>query len=78
MLFSEGTLREAWRLARGRCECQREGHGHQGRCNRELRWERLGYLGEGGWQANGWGWQDDPDNCEVLCVECYATSQRET
>jgi hypothetical protein len=76
MAFSEETLREAWRLAHGRCECQREGHGHGERCNRPLVWARRGYMGEGGWQARAWDRDDDPENCEVLCVECYAAAAR--
>ncbi len=78
MAFSEETLRAAWRLAQGRCECQREDHGHAGRCNRRLEWSRLGYMGEGGWQAHSWNGEDDPANCEVLCVECYAAAYRST
>ncbi len=78
MQFSERTVREAWRLAQGRCECQREGHGHEGRCNRELRWERQGFLGEGGWQADRWDGEDTPENCEVLCMECYEAAHRRT
>jgi hypothetical protein len=73
MAFSEQTLREAWRLARGRCECQRGDHGHTDRCNRPLVWGRLGYLGEGGWQARAWDEEADAvENCEVLCIDCYA------
>ncbi len=76
MAFSDQTVREAWRLAQGRCECQREGHGHTGRCNRELRWERRGFLGEGGWQCRSWN-GEEPENCEVLCMECYGATERE-
>lgn len=78
MAFSEATLREAWRLARGRCECQRDDHGHASRCNRELVWESRGFLGEGGWQYRAWSGEDEPGNCEVLCLECYTAAQRET
>ncbi|MFB3816559.1 MAG: hypothetical protein ACE147_02740 [Candidatus Methylomirabilales bacterium] len=76
MAFSEETLREAWRLARGRCECQRTDHGHGERCNRPLVWARLGYVGEGGWQAHAWDGEDDVANCEILCPDCYARMHR--
>ncbi len=76
MQFSERTMREAWRLAQGRCECQREGHGHAGRCNLELRWDRRGFLGEGGWQADRWDGDDAPENYEVLCMACYEAAHR--
>jgi hypothetical protein len=33
-------------------------------------------MGEGGWQARAWDRDDDPENCEVLCVECYAAAAR--
>jgi hypothetical protein len=72
--FSEETLREAWRLARGRCECQRDGHGHGERCDRQLVWGRLGFIGEGGWQAHSWNGEDDPANCEILCMACYTAT----
>ncbi len=77
MRFSLETLRQAFALARGRCECTRDGHAHSSRCDEQLTWNNLGFLGEGGWQAHAWvpldaGGEDDPENCEVLCWRCEA------
>jgi hypothetical protein len=74
--FTAETLRRCWELAQGRCECQRRGHGHEGRCNRPLALHRHAFLGEGGWLALAWtssaeGGADSPENCEVLCAPCY-------
>jgi len=41
MVFSRVTLRRCWKLAQGRCECQRIGHRHLAPCNRPLVFERL-------------------------------------
>ncbi len=76
--FSPATLREAWRLAQGRCECQRLAHGHPSRCDALLAWEHRGLVGVGGWQATPWtafseGGRDDVGNCEVVCWKCFAS-----
>jgi hypothetical protein len=74
MPLSEETIARAWELARGRCECTRDAHGHDGRCRAALVWERRGLIGEGGWFAREWtpvnGGEDEPGNCEILCVVC--------
>jgi hypothetical protein len=77
MAFSEATLHEAWRLAQGRCECQRRRHGHRERCGAILTWEQRGLIGASGWQAIPWtpfadGGQDEVANCELLCWKCFA------
>ena len=69
------TLRTAWRLAQGRCECQREGHGHGDRCEERLLWNRRDLIGPGGWRARPWvavedGGADAPENCEIVCWRC--------
>ncbi len=75
MPFSQKTLRRCWKLAQGRCECQRENHGHEGRCNRPMVFERHGFLGPEGWYAGAWtglnGGRDEPENCEAVCSECF-------
>ena len=82
MFFSNRTLREAWKLARARCECQRDGHGHQDRCGEPLSWEYCELIAPGGWQAGLWrplneGGQDSADNCEIICWKCAAASLAE-
>ena len=79
MPFSQNTLREAYYLAKGRCECQREGHGHAERCGEEIVWQRYGLIGVGGWQARPWtpleeGGGDDVENCEIVCWKCAAAN----
>lgn len=76
MDFSAATLHATWQLARGQCECQREGHGHAGRCGLPLVEQAHGCLGEGGWFAFAWrplarGGRDDSTNAEALCKACY-------
>jgi len=78
MMFSEQMLRRCWDLAQGRCECQREGHDHSGRCQRRLVLRQHGLLRAGGWFATPWGpggneTADSPDaeTSEALCWECY-------
>jgi hypothetical protein len=85
MPFSKQTLREAWRMVRRHCECQRDGHGHHGRCEEPLKWEYRGLIGPGGWEARPWtpfeeGGADDPENCEIVCWRCLqaeGTGERE-
>ncbi len=82
MRFSRTTILEAWKLALGRCECQREGHGHGERCNRSLVLAHHGKLNAEGWIAVPWkpfeaGGADDPENVEVLCWDCYRQGIRQ-
>ncbi len=73
MPFSHEVLLEAWARSDGRCECQREGHGHQGRCNRQLMWTlRSSTSTSSGWEVRrrtSWG-MDVLTNCVVLCAAC--------
>jgi hypothetical protein len=75
MPLSERTIQAAWRLAEGRCECTREGHGHGERCGKVLQWHRRGELSQEGWEARPWtpinGGHDEPENVEVLCMACF-------
>ena len=80
MAFSEKTLREAWRMAQGRCECQRAAHGHGERCQERLTWEHSDLIGPGGWQARPWtpfdeGGEDVPENCEIVCWKCVGVDE---
>ncbi len=75
MPFSEATLRQAWVWARGRCECQQNGHGHADRCRAPLEWEYRGQRGPGAWVARlrlppAIG-ATEAENCEIVCRFCY-------
>jgi hypothetical protein len=74
--FSHRTISQAWQLARGRCECQRENHSHDHRCASRVALHAHGSLSGGGWFAMPWtplgdGGMDATENVEVLCVPCY-------
>jgi hypothetical protein len=79
-MFSTETINRCWELAQGRCECQREDHGHVGRCGKSLVRGHYGALGDGGWFAVPWDvpGSDAADNCEALCLECYEQARQET
>jgi hypothetical protein len=81
MLFSlsPDTIRRCWELAQGRCECQRDGHDHAGRCNKPLNEHHHGVLGDNGWFTTPWdhAGDDAPDNCEALCWSRYEQSRRQ-
>lgn len=75
-MFSEETVRKAWDLAGGKCQCTRESHNHFGRCNKSLVWENRGREGIGAWEANHINRQesgggDELSNCEILCWSCH-------
>jgi hypothetical protein len=72
MAFSHEILLEAWAQAKGRCECQREGHGHDGHCGKALLWTMQGADAGAGWFAvrrTSWG-TDVLANCVILCAAC--------
>jgi hypothetical protein len=79
-LFSPETVRRCWELAQGRCECQRDAHGHEGRCDKPLEEGRHGMLRDDGWFTTSWepGGADKPENCEALCWSCYARTKQAT
>jgi len=71
MPFSHEVLLEAWARSDGRCECQRDSHGHKGRCDRPLSWTLRGSPSIG-WEARrrtSWG-TDVMSNCVILCAAC--------
>jgi hypothetical protein len=73
--FSRVTLRVCYDRAAARCECERPGHGHAGRCSQTLSWWGYGRLAPGGWVAvprtrGAWG-EDHPENTKALCWQCY-------
>jgi hypothetical protein len=70
MTFAADTKEAAYRRADGKCECDRIGHGHRGRCRAPL-------LAQSGWDARHItspriGGDDTFFNCEVVCVGCLA------
>ncbi len=73
MTFPDSVVQQAWDRAGGRCECRRTGHGHTGRCNRELRWNSRGKETAYGWEAHHVtaGGPDTLSNCEILCQDCH-------
>lgn len=77
MEFSDDALRLAFIRCRGFCECTIEEHGHLlARCHNRVEWEKRGRKDEGGWKAKAvdpdqLGGAGDPDNCLILCRECY-------
>ena len=74
-MMPEGMVREAWLRSEALCECQKEAHGHTGRCNQFLIWVERGETGRGAWEARQ---RDDPrlSRCEILCAACYAKATR--
>lgn len=75
-LLSQQTIDATWHLARGRCECQRQDHGHVERCGQPIVLHAHGLLREGGWFAVAWtsladGGADEAENVEALCPACY-------
>jgi len=64
-------LQAAWNRARGRCECTQAGHGHAGRCNRQLYWGLRGSHQEGGWFPDmRHGGMANLAGVTILCAEC--------
>lgn len=78
MVFSDATVMMAWAKAQGKCECERNGCGHDGRrCNKQLLLDSQGKESEQGWEAhhinsNG---GDTISNCEILCQDCHKNTQ---
>lgn len=73
MVFPDSVVKQAFDRAGGRCECNRTGHDHTGRCNKQLVWENRGREGRGAWEAHH-RVADGPDtlsNCEILCWDCH-------
>jgi hypothetical protein len=74
MDFWEEEIEKAWKRVGGRCECKRDGHGHDRPHNKELIWEKRNGRGKGRWHAH----HRDEDkenielsNCEILCGKCH-------
>ncbi len=71
--LTDSDIREAWLRAEACCECDRQNHGHLGRCDQFLLWAERGQSQKGGWEAR---LLQDPRRpiCEILCAACYAKS----
>ncbi len=76
MSFPEDVVLEAWRRARGRCQCKRRSHSHIfPHCDRRLLWENQkdGDESPHSWFAYHKDHESDNDtlaNCEILCWSC--------
>jgi hypothetical protein len=74
MAFSDDVVKDAWELVEGKCECARSDHQHQdGKCNRQLLWEKRAQFGWGAWQPHpidGDNGHCNLSNCEILCWNC--------
>lgn len=79
MDFSEMTKDEAYKRAKGRCECTRQHQGktnalhHGGRCTKT-------FTRHGAWHAHhiiavSSGGSNNLSNCEVLCIECHKLTE---
>jgi len=72
-MYSSNSVKEAWKRAKGMCECQRSGHRHDmARCGRVLVWENKGKGTQGEWVAHRVNRQgaDVSGNYEILCSYC--------
>lgn len=74
MPFSESTVKVAWNIVGGKCDCKRPSHNHSGiKCNKPLVWGNRGQHGWGAWEArpiDGNPNNDRVSNCAILCDEC--------
>jgi len=77
MAFPTSIVDQAWNKSGGQCECTRTGHGHSGRCSRELLKVRRGVESPYGWETHHKtvGCDDTLSNCEVLCLSCHKETQ---
>ena len=69
--FPESVKEEAYRNCESRCQCERVGHGHFGRCpsifkkRADARFHHINRFGPA-----------TLSNCGVLCIPCYERSKR--
>jgi hypothetical protein len=80
MKFSQKTIIEAWTRSGSKCECKKESHHHEGRCNKPLSFNNLEGYRNGIWQANCINphGNDLASNCEILCLDCFVKMLYET
>ena len=76
--FTNEIVEEAWARSGGICECERGGHGHTGRCEKELikdhRGDKFSYFG---WEVRSKSghYKDSISDCEILCWDpCYVAT----
>jgi len=72
--FSEETIDQAWKRSKGRCECQRKTHGHEGQCNKKLVYSNRGRDNDDYWEAhhrNGDETNNNLDHCLIFCWGCH-------
>jgi hypothetical protein len=68
MAFTQQTKALALWKAADRCQCNRLGHGHVGRCGRPLTMATAQFHHK---SAQRLVVDDSPSNCEALCVSCH-------
>ena len=74
MSFPGKVVFDAWIRADGKCECERDSHGHEIPCGKPLFWRSRGKEEvKGAWEARHKvsGDSDILSNCEILCWDCY-------
>ena len=78
MAFPDDVIKDAWELVEGKCECTRSMHQHsEGRCGKQLLWEKRGKFGWGAWEAHpidGVSAHSSLSNCEIICWDCRTRS----
>ena len=72
MPFPESVKDAAFRRSGGRCECQRQNHGHAGRCSTAVTRHGAHYHHK---HAESLGGPSTLSNCEVLCVPCHKKTE---
>jgi hypothetical protein len=80
--FPEDVLKQAFRRANARCQCERGDHGHGTfTCFKQIIWEHRGNKTErSGWEARFFvspedGGKPTVENCEILCWDCYTKTE---
>jgi len=76
MDFSDETIRQAWKRANRRCECERAKHRHPStKCGKSLLRASRGGSEAGAWEAHRKSSgsnqkSDSPSSCIILCRDC--------
>ena len=72
--FTYETIWKAWTASGGYCQCERTTHGHIGKHNQVLSYDRQGDTKvEYSWKAHHKGDPSDDSlsNCEIICCFCH-------
>ena len=75
MAFSEDVIAQAWRRARGHCECDQSSHTHEPPCGRVIVWNFRGRNATDAWEADHVSGEDDAlVNCQLRCWPCHTAA----